>query len=156
MKTPVRIVGAGIAGAALVAMAPVTLAGHNPVPVLPLELRQDLFLVNFQSLRGVPLSQTNNVPPGSDGRAPTPDEQRNHGLPDSPPTPGQFQTWIAFGALAAPRNTNLNTALSYAGNAPRANLDLPRGENGGRVVVIMTRALVGAPWLARNISFLFG
>lgn len=156
MKPTLRLLTAVLAASSLLGPVPALRAGHNPVPVLPLELRQESLGYNLQSFRGVPLSSTNALPPGSDGRAPTPDTQREHGLTDAMPTLRQFQSWIAFGALAAPRNTNLNPNLTYAGNATRANLDLPRSEVGGQVLVVMPRALVGAPWLGRNISFLFG
>lgn len=131
-------------------------ADHNPVPATPFELRQDRTDYNYQSLRGVPISSTNGVPPGSDGRAPTPEQQRRDGLDESPASPQQFQSIITVGAVVAPRNTNLNPALSYAANAAAANLDLPRGEAGGQILVVLVRARVGAPWVSRSVSFFFG
>ena len=66
----------------------------------PLEIRQHLTTDNLQSQRGVPLSPTNGVPPGSDGRAPTQAQQISDGLTINPPTVGQFQGLISFGGLA--------------------------------------------------------
>ncbi len=129
---------------------------RNPVPPPPFELRQDRTAYNLQSPGGVPLSSTPGDPPGSNGRAPTPEQQRADGLTELPATPRQFQGRITFGALAAPRQRNLNPNVSYVANAGAANLDLPRGEVGGQIVVVMPRALVGAPWLSRSVSFLFG
>ena len=129
---------------------------RNPIPPPPFELRQDQTAYNLQSPGGMPLSSTPGNPPGSNGRAPTPEQQRADGLTELAATPRQFQGQIVFGALAAPRNHNLNPSLSYAANAAAANLDLPRGEVGGHVTLVMPRVLVGAPWLSRGVNFLFG
>ncbi|MGA4577227.1 hypothetical protein [Limisphaera sp. VF-2] len=157
MKSFARFLWLGGLGlASLLGSGPLLAQVRNPVPVPPFEVRQDRTDYNLQSVGGVPISSTPGDPPGSNGRAPTAEQQRADGLTELPATPRQFQGRITFGALAAPRNTQLNPGLSYAANAGSANLDLPRGENGGQIVVVMTRALVGAPWLSRNISFLFG
>jgi hypothetical protein len=157
MKPPSRLFPLAVLGlACLGGSRPLLAQVHNPVPPPPFELRQDQTAYNLQSPGGMPLSSSPGDPPGSNGRAPTPEQQRADGLTELPATPRQFQGQIVFGALAVPRNHNLNPSLSYAANAAAANLDLPRGEVGGQVTVVMTRALVGAPWLSRSISFLFG
>lgn len=143
--------GAGLA-AAITGQAQVT----NPRPVPPLEVRQDATAYNLQSTNGVPLSTTRGDPPGSDGRGPTLAGQSADGLTLLPATPRQFSAAIVFGAVAAPRGTNLSAGLNYAQNAGAANLDLPRAESGGTVLAVMTLARVGSPILSRQVAFLFG
>jgi hypothetical protein len=126
----------------------------NPPVVPPLEIRQDSTPYNLQSTNGVPISSTIGSPPGSDGRVPS---SQPAGMTQLPPTPNQFQGMISFGALATPgvdRTNNLNSSLSYAANAK--NLDLPRSEINGQVIVAMPFARVGAPLLSRKASTLFG
>jgi hypothetical protein len=157
MKPPDRVPLLAVLGlTGLLGYGSVQAQVRNPVPTPPFELRQDLTAYNLQSTGGVPISSTPGDPPGSNGRAPTPEQQRADGLTELPATPRQFQGRITFGALVVPRSGNLNSNLSYVANAGAANLDLPRGEVGGQLVVVMPRALVGAPWLSRSVSFLFG
>ncbi len=140
MKMPrLLFAGAWLAGLLLPAAA----------QVLPLEIRQNNTRYNLASTNGMPLSGTRGTPPGSDGRATnTP----------APPTINQFQSFLAWGAVAAPGVSNyvglLNPTNSYAGNAEE--LKLPRGKISGTNFVILTRAAVGAPFLSRTISFDFG
>src|SRR5690349_7250123 len=82
-------------------------AGQVP----PIQQSQERSVFNLQSTRGVPISNTNNVPPGSDGRAPDPSS-------GSTGTPGQFQSHVHFGAVV--RTTNTLTGLINA-----VTLDLP-------------------------------
>ena len=127
---------------------------------LPLEIRQDKTLYNYQSAGGVPISTTVDAASGSDGNAPTAAEQQNNNLTINPPTGNQFSGFISWGAVAAPESpsgltatNNLGDDISYSGNA--ANIGLPRGGSGSSQVVLM-RAQVGAPYLNRPVSFLFG
>src|SRR5262245_51764697 len=62
---------------------------------LPLEFRQNATAVNYQSIRGVPISDELNVPPGSDGRMPTTNQSGSVLLP----TPYQFSGHVSFGAI---------------------------------------------------------
>ncbi|MCI0541920.1 MAG: hypothetical protein L0Z50_42535, partial [Verrucomicrobiales bacterium] len=118
---------------------------------LPLEIPQDATRYNLQSTNGVPISSTRGQPPGSDGRAPTAQQQQAAGLTTAPATAMQFQNLLSFGALAAPRSSNLVANLSLAENAE--NLDLPRGPGNA---VVMVSARVGAVFFSRRLSFLFG
>ncbi|MDA7624800.1 hypothetical protein N8697_01380 [bacterium] len=121
---------------------------------LPLEIRQDYTHYNYQSAAGVPLSSTTGNPAGSDGRAPTSSAQQSLSLTINPPTANQFGSLISWGAVAAPDNvTGLTSGISYSGNA--ANIGLPHGGTGSSQVVLQ-RAQVGAPYLNRPVSFLFG
>ncbi len=122
-----------------------------------LEIKQEAMLINtnfpgvglnLQSKRGVPLSSTPANPVGSDGRAP--------GLPA--PTPNQFQGLVSFGGLTrVPTNsvTNLNPSLSFIANATNLNLSRVANAN-GQVLLVLRAAQVGAPFLARQVSFQFG
>jgi hypothetical protein len=75
-------------------------------------------------------------------------------LTEVPATPNQYRGFVFFGAVARPRTTNLNSALSLGANAE--SLQLPRIKVNGSVVMSMPRARVGAPYLGRAFSFLFG
>ena len=102
--------------------------------------------VNYRSVRGVPLSNTAGTPAGSDGRAPI-----------AAGTSKQFSGFVAYGAIVRPGGTNLNASSNYAQNAGAANLDLPRLTNSaGTVLVVLRSAQVGAPYLSRQVSYLFG
>lgn len=134
--------------------------GSAQTPPLQME-QQDMLVnsdfplgINWQSQAGVPLSSTNGVPPGSDGRAPTLSEQLTNGLTTAPPTPNQFQGFVCFGAVPVQGTTNVNTSANFAGNAQ--NLNWPHGEVNGAVVVVLRSAQVGGPYLGQQVSFLFG
>lgn len=129
---------------------------------LPLEIHQNKTKYNYQSASGVPLSTTANDPAGSDGRAPTGTEQQGANLTINPPTANQFGALLSWGAVAAPAtpgtvaSPNINEiggSTTYAGNA--ANLGVPHGGT-GTARVVLQRAQVGAPFLNRPVSFLFG
>ena len=136
--------------------------GFAAAQTQPLQIQQQDMLVNsdfplginWQSYAGVPLSSTNGVPPGSDGRAPTLSQQISYGLTTAPPTPGQFQGFLAFGSIPTQGTTNLNTSASFVANVQ--NLNWPHGEVNGSVTVVLRSAQVGAPFLGQRISFLFG
>ena len=129
---------------------------------LPLEIRQDQTLYNFQSKQGVPISTVSDASIGSDGRAPSGTSQQAANLTINPPTSGQFSSLLSWGAVAAPDSpgtvsspniAEINGSITYAGNA--ANLGLPHGGSGASRIVLQ-RAQVGAPFLNRPVSFLFG
>ena len=61
---------------------------------LPFEYRDSAGTPNLQSVRGVPISRTVGVPPGSDGRGPAGNEST--GIP-VPATPGQFRGLLVVG-----------------------------------------------------------
>lgn len=121
---------------------------------LPLEIRQDSVRINLSSTNGLPISSVRGTPPGSDGRAPTLAQQQAAGLTEVPATVDQFSGLVVFGALVNPASSNFNPGLSFAANAE--NLNLPRIKANGAVVMTMLRARVGAPYLGRSVSFLFG
>jgi len=140
---------------ALVLMTVLPVVGF--AQTLPLEIRQDATHYNLLSTNGMPISTTRGTPLGSDGRGPTVAQQQAAGLTTLPATADQFQTFVTFGSVAIPSpalRPNLNVNLSYAANAE--NLDLPRGKVNGQIVLTMPTVRVGAPFVSRNISFLFG
>jgi hypothetical protein len=104
-------------------------------PSFGVEIRQHLTPYNLHYSGGLPTSSI----PG-----------------DAAPSPGLFQSFLSFGALAAPTLdvTRLDETRSYVANS--ASLGLPRGESNGVTMVLMPHAQVGAPFLNRPISFLFG
>lgn len=114
---------------------------------MPLENRPDAIRYNLTSTNGMPISHVRGQPQGSDGRAPRPES-------GSVGTTNQFQGLLSFGGVVGPgRNaTNLDAALSYAANA--TNLNLPRDQAGGKLVLL--RGRLGNPLLGRGISFRFG
>jgi len=120
----------------------------------PVEIQQQRTPYNRQSVRGAPLSTTANTPAGSDGRAPTVNQQADAGLPTSPPTAMQVQGFVSYGALVSPRNpAALNGNVNLSKNA--VAVDLPRGPARGSVTVVMRSAQVGAPFFNRRSAFLF-
>jgi hypothetical protein len=132
----------------------VGLAAHAPAQtlVLPLQQTQDRTPYNLQSQRGVPLSGTPNVPPGSDGR-----------LTGSVGTSNQFQSFLVFGSLAHPLQASENAAVNVTRLVPGDNLamraqktGLPVSSNFTGVVLAMPMAQVGSPLLSRITTFRFG
>lgn len=93
---------------------------------LPLEIRQDATRYNFQSINGVPLSAIKNTPEGSDGRL-NPEE-----ILLKPVTPNQFSSMVSYGA-----------ALSTTNKV-------------GSATVQLLQAQVGAPFLSRTATSMFG
>ena len=105
--------------------------------------------VNLSSFRGVPISNVANLPNGpSDGRAPL------------GATPGQFRGMVPFSGVTHPGRTDLtagSVAGSYIGNAGATNLNLSRGTNtSGNIVLVLRAAQLGAPYVSRQVSVLFG
>ncbi len=102
--------------------------------------------VNYRSIRGVPISNTANVPPGSDGREPIPNSAQTN----------QFQGFVSYGAVVRPvTSTNLVGTSSFAQNA--SNIGLPRATNSsGTVLIVLRSAQVGAQYFSRQVSFFYG
>src|SRR5215831_16356304 len=152
------------------ALLAATAARAQSSPTLPLSLDQNAFLyrtfptyrtntpplINWQSLRGVPIST--NVGAGSDGRAPTLAQQiTNNPTTTLPPSPGQFRGFVPLSAVAVQRGTNLNASQNFAANVGAGLLNWPRLENGqGQVVAILRASQVGAPYLQKLSSQPFG
>ena len=126
------------------------------LPALPLEIRQHVTTYNLQSERGVPLSATEDDPPGSDGRAPTQAQQAADGLTLNPPSVGLFRGMVVFGGLAAPRTPQNLDETDQIGAENAVNINLPVGRANNTVVVFLRSAQLGAPLVSRQVSFLFG
>jgi hypothetical protein len=123
-----------LASPMVVAQEPTVEAAVGTTPTFGLEIRQHLTPYNRQSLAG-------GIPIPIDA--------------DPAPTPGQFQSVVVFGGLAAPTlPTHLDESESYSANV--VNIGLPRGESNNVIKLVMPMAQVGAPFLSRPISFLFG
>src|SRR5258708_16922056 len=112
--------------------------------------------INWQSRAGVPLSSTANLPPGSDGRAPTPQQQStNGGVTTLLASSNQFQSLVGFATVPVQSTSNLNGNTNFAANA--LALNWPRlTDASGNIVAILRSAQVGAPYLGQQISYLFG
>ena len=134
--------------------------GQSLGQTLPLEIRQDYTAYNYQSAGGVPLSMAVDDPAGSDGRAPNSSVPPQSEITRNPPTANQFGALLSWGAVANPDNPGtlavptLVSGISYVGNAK--NIGLPHGPQTGPVRAVLQRAQVGAPYLNRPVSFLFG
>ena len=103
--------------------------------------------VNYQSYRGVPRSEFEGYPVGSDGRAPS---------GGSTPTYGQFIGMITYGAIVRPVSPKgLVKGETYTQNAEK--IGLPRGINAkSEIVLVLRAAQLGAPYISRKTSFRFG
>lgn len=129
---------------------------------LPLEIRQSETPYNLQSVAGVPISTTAGDPPGSDGNGPTVSQQTDAGLTTTPANLWQFQGHVNVGGLAAPAQPGQNAAANVdflqdnkSLPANGAAIGLPSGTTGGGTLVLQS-ARVGAPYVSRAVSFLFG
>ncbi len=96
---------------------------------LPLVLNSTNTHYNFQSQRGVPISDTVNVPPGSDGRAPGV-------FPGPLGTLNQFQSLLILGGTATDRTEGTNQS--------------------GDVVLVALRTRIGNSFVGGSFSYLFG
>jgi Skp family chaperone for outer membrane proteins len=135
---------------------PIVALNQAVAQALPLEIKQDKTLYNYQSGAGVPTSGTVGNPVGSNGKAPTSAVQGASSMTTDPPTANQFSGFISWGAVARPASTSsLDDSRTYSGNAPL--IDLPRGpKDSDTPTIVLLRAQVGAPFLNRPVSFLFG
>ena len=112
---------------------------------LPVAIIQDSTEYNRQTKRGVPISSTAGNPVGSDGRAP---------FGGAVTTPGQFQSAIQFGSSSATRLVDSSGQVTTAGGSKQ--VQFPTLVESGQVKASLRRAIVGAPFLNRPVSFLFG
>jgi len=129
---------------------------------LPLAIEQDYTTYNLNSAGGVPISNTNNVPPGSNGKMPT---GMNESGSVNLPTAGQFQSLLTVGAtpgLTRQVWTNLshssdlqNGSVAFSGSLA-VQMGLPVAQSNSTVVMVLRRAEAGAPFLNRAVSFVFG
>lgn len=132
------------------------MAGFTGLPgqTLPVEVRQQGATLNYAAAAGVPISPEAGNPPGSNGAMPTAEEQASRGLTDSLPTAGQFQGFVATGAVVrmAPVVT---TTPNYASYGAYLQEVVPHGGPAGSEI-FFTRTQVGAPYISRRVEFLFG
>ncbi len=151
MKTSFSHLRAGsLTGLAFCLTVVVTAQEFSP----PFEIRQQETLYNFHSRGGMPISPESGNPPGSDGRAPTSDDQAERELTLNPPTDGQFNGFVSFGAVVKTR-PGPSGSSGYATYSAYAQEVLPRGGPSGQQIHI-ARAQVGAPYISRQVAFLFG
>ncbi len=129
---------------------------------LPIEFRPQNTLINYQDVRGVPISPTVGDPPGSNGLQPTGNEST--GI-FTPPTPGQFQGLMMFGGTTGLNGFNIDkirsSSILRAGVTPfsavvATEMHLPVAKGSGDFIMILRRAQIGAPYLIRGVSFSFG
>ena len=127
--------------------------------LVPFEFRQRKTTYNLQSLRGVPISSVSNSPAGSDGRLPT--GQNESGTYNSA-TLNQFKGYLGFGALAVRTNwLALSSDVLLQGGSPFSAsvakaMQLPCAYSNTAVAMVLRRAQVGAPYLARKVDYSFG
>ncbi len=152
----------------LLAAGVLSLAHQASAQAVPLAINQNAFLydnvpstnfllnINLQAQRGVPLTTNANQTIGSDGRAPTTAQQVASGLTTAPPTTNQFHGFVTFSGIPVQDKgqTNLLPNANFAANAE--SLNWPRGKFNGQTVVILRAAQVGAPYVAKAVSFSFG
>ena len=149
--------GAGWRGL-LLALAAGAAASALADNLVPFEFQQPGTTHNLQAVRGVPISSVSNSPAGSDGRMTTVNESGGYNTP----TVGQFQSFVGFGATAARTNwlTVSGSPLLEGANpfsaAVATAMQLPRAYSNGVVSMVLRRAQVGAPYLARRVDFAFG
>ncbi len=126
------------------------------------EIHQDYTTYNLQSEGGVPISTTVGNPPGSNGQMPT---GMNESGSLNPPTAGQFLGLLSIGASAGleqsqwqvvSNSTILNTGSTPFSAAVAAEMGLPMAKSNEVPVIIMARVQIGAPFLNRAPSYLFG
>ncbi len=159
----------GVAGLILGALAAVTTAwGQGPLPLLPLEYRathEDVLKVNLQSAAGVPISN-DGTDPGSNGQQPTTVEPSGDPVAAEFLSVRRFSSQVSFGGVAGRKQADWQAAGESAvlngGTTPfnatvAEHARLPRAastEPGG--AIILRRGVIGAPYVSRRASFLFG
>jgi len=127
-----------------------------------LEIHQDYTTYNLQSIGGVPISSTQGDPPGSNGHMPT-GVNESGSLNNT--TAGQFMNLLSIGGsiglqqsqwLAVSNSTILNAGATPLSAIVADEMQLPVAKSNDVTVMIMSRAQIGAPFLNRPVSFLFG
>ena len=139
------------------------MGGTALAQALPWEFVEPRSTPNYQSFRGVPISQVAGTPPGSDGRVPNSNESTGLYVP---PTAGQFRTMLMVGGSSGLRqagwsvlrnSSGLNAGSSALTGAVAAEMGLPSGKNSAGQVVMFTRQVqVGTPIFVRRSSLNFG
>ncbi|NDC78970.1 MAG: hypothetical protein EBZ67_14050, partial [Chitinophagia bacterium] len=146
----------------LLVLAAIRTAAQLALPIEFRHVQNDDVWLNFQSRLGVPISTITNVPPGSNGKLPT--TSASTGL-TATASPNQFRSFLSFGAaLGLPFSQwqqASNSAVLKAGTtafngAVATQMRLPMALNAGAPIVVMRRAVVGATYLSRPVSFSFG
>ncbi len=161
MKSPLGL----LRTAALFCAALLGVASAFAQVATPVEYRQ-IYLgekpMNYLSVAGVPISMTTNSPAGSSGHQPGGNEST--GI-FTPPTSGQYRGLVSFGATVgltkADWVTVSNSTILQAGSTPFSSMvaqemKRPRAVVGGTTLMVLRRAQIGAPFLARQVSFSFG
>ena len=116
-----------------------SLAWNAAGQAFPLQLRSTDVHFNYQSFQGVPISSSVNTNTGSNGRQPT---GINGSGTFEAATVRQFQSFIAFGAVAG--STNRPAPPNYtATNSHETNF-------------VLHLAMVGGPYMGRATSLRFG
>ena len=157
--------------AALSALA-ILLAGNSiadAATLLPLELRMGdpNMTHNLQSQRGVPISATAGIPPGSDGRMPS---GQNESGSYNPGATNQFASLIAFGGgpglTLAEWQAVGNSAALKGGVTPfsgdlAVEIKRPLGrasvaDSSSPIVIVQRQAQIGGPFECRRVSCYFG
>ena len=110
------------------------------------DLKQDATRYNFQSIGGIPLSDTVNTPEGSDGRAPSPTS-------GSIGTVNQFQGVAHIGGGVVPVSTGLDATKSITSDVNVVGLNLPRSSDNS---LILVSSRMAPTYLGRSLAFLFG
>ena len=134
---------------------------------LPLQVVQTQTLYNLASTNGMPISAVRNTPVGSDGRGPT--GVNESGTPNAVPTTNQFDTAMSVGGgfglvradwLSVSNNATLRGGTNVFSSALALSMKLPIGRLGissnDTIGVIQRLATVGAPYLCRQVTSLFG
>jgi hypothetical protein len=147
---------------ALLALAVFLSAGLNAGAQSVVQFNQSLVTYNLQSQRGVPISSSVNTNIGSDGRMPTVVQPSGA---STVPTTNQFRGFVSFGAnpglaltnwLAVSNSVVLENGTVTNFSAQAVLMQRPLAVSNSTVVMVLRRAIVGAPYLSRQVSFPFG
>jgi hypothetical protein len=134
-----------------------------PAQILTVQFDQSATAWNLQSEGGVPISAVFNNPPGSDGLMPA--ANSSYGS-YNPASASQFQGLISFGGACAPTDwtalsnwaclQGTNAFSSAVAEAMQLPVGLTNASDLTSVCMVLVRAQIGAPYLSRQVSFLFG
>ena len=159
----------GVSRSLLLFLALGACSGAMAATLVPLEFRQTDTLYNLQSQRGVPISSVSNSPAGSDGRMPATSVINESGS-YNPATSDQFTGLISFGGgigltsadwMAVSNSAPLKAGTTAFSGALAAEMKRPVGRADGSdsasaIVIVQRQAQVGAPYLCRQTTCLFG
>ncbi len=134
---------------------------------LPLEIHQELTPFNFRATNGVPITTSVNPLIGSDGRMTNFNQSAGS---VNLPTTNQFVGLLSFGGVMGLRSNVWSKLKTYpdlvAGSAPfsatiASEMGLPLGratpnDDSSPVIMVVRQALIGTPYISRQISFAFG